>query len=43
MTGKWIGKKDCLPYNKYKINIDFIGISFRNPEKVTYQHKLEKL
>lgn len=34
-------KKIVLPYNKYKINIDFIGISFRNPEKVTYQHKLE--
>ncbi len=34
-------EKIVLPYNKYKINIDFIGISFRNPEKVTYQHKLE--
>ncbi|MCD6565924.1 MAG: SpoIIE family protein phosphatase [Bacteroidales bacterium] len=34
-------KKIVLPYNKYKINIDFIGISFKNPEKVTYQHKLE--
>ena len=34
-------KKIVLPYNKYKINIDFIGVSFRDPEKVTYRHKLE--
>ncbi|MCH7657465.1 MAG: SpoIIE family protein phosphatase [Bacteroidetes bacterium] len=30
-----------LPYGKYRLRIDFIGISFRNPEKVTYQHKLD--
>ena len=34
-------EKIVLPYNKYKISIDFIGISFKNPEKVTYRHKLE--
>ncbi len=30
-----------LPYNIYKIRIDFIGINLRNPEKVTYQYRLE--
>jgi len=30
-----------LPYNRYKFRIDFIGINLSNPEKVTYQYKLE--
>lgn len=30
-----------LPYNKYRIRIDFIGIYLSNPEKVTYQYKLD--
>ena len=30
-----------LPYNKYKIRIDFIGIYLSNPGKVTYQYKLD--
>jgi len=30
-----------LPYGKYKIRIDFVGINFNNPEQVTYRHKLE--
>jgi ligand-binding sensor domain-containing protein/serine phosphatase RsbU (regulator of sigma subunit) len=34
-------KPITLPYNKYRIRIDFIGINIRNPEKVTYQYKLQ--
>ncbi|UCG27827.1 MAG: SpoIIE family protein phosphatase, partial [Bacteroidales bacterium] len=30
-----------LPFDKYKLNIEFIGLSYRNPEMVTYQYKLE--
>jgi ligand-binding sensor domain-containing protein/serine phosphatase RsbU (regulator of sigma subunit) len=30
-----------MPYSKYKVKIDFAGITFRNPEMVTYQYKLE--
>lgn len=30
-----------LPNGKYKINFDFVGISFSRPEKVTYQYILE--
>jgi len=30
-----------LDYGIYKIQLDFIGINFRNPEKVKYQYKLE--
>ncbi len=30
-----------LPYGKYKIRIDFIGIDLKNPEGVTYQYKLD--
>lgn len=30
-----------LPYNNYRIQFDFIGISFKNPEEVTYQFKME--
>jgi ligand-binding sensor domain-containing protein/serine phosphatase RsbU (regulator of sigma subunit) len=30
-----------LPYGKYKIRIDFIGINLKNPEAVTYQYKLD--
>ena len=30
-----------LPYNSYKIKIDFIGISFKQPEGVKYQYYLE--
>ncbi|KPL20508.1 MAG: hypothetical protein AMS23_10850, partial [Bacteroides sp. SM1_62] len=30
-----------LPYDKYKLKIEFIGLSYRNPELVTYQYKLE--
>jgi ligand-binding sensor domain-containing protein/serine phosphatase RsbU (regulator of sigma subunit) len=29
-----------LPYGKYKIRIDFIGINLKNPEGVYYQYKL---
>jgi len=35
-------KSFTLPYNKrYKIIIDYVGINFREPEKVYYQTKLE--
>ena len=30
-----------LPYNKYKIKINFIGISFKQPKGVKYQYYLE--
>ncbi|HYW95954.1 MAG TPA: two-component regulator propeller domain-containing protein, partial [Bacteroidales bacterium] len=30
-----------LPYNAYKIRIDFIGINFKSPESVVYQYKLD--
>ena len=30
-----------LPYNRYKIRIDFIGIDFKSPENVVYQYKLQ--
>lgn len=30
-----------MPYDIYKLKIDFIGISFKNPEGVTYKYKLE--
>jgi ligand-binding sensor domain-containing protein/serine phosphatase RsbU (regulator of sigma subunit) len=30
-----------LPYGKYKIRIDFIGINMKNPEAVSYQYKLD--
>lgn len=30
-----------LPYGSYKLRIEFTGISFSNPEKVTYQFKLD--
>ncbi len=30
-----------LPYKKYKIRIDFIGINFKSPDGVLYQYKLE--
>lgn len=29
-----------LPYGKYKIRIDFVGINLKNPEAVSYQYKL---
>lgn len=30
-----------LPYGSYKLRIEFAGISFSNPEKVTYRYKLD--
>lgn len=30
-----------LPYGSYKLRIEFTGISFSNPDKVTYQYKLD--
>lgn len=34
-------KEIIMPYDKYKLRIDFIGLSYRNPELVSYQYKLE--
>jgi ligand-binding sensor domain-containing protein/serine phosphatase RsbU (regulator of sigma subunit) len=31
----------AMPYGKYKIKIDFAGITFKNPELVTYSYMLE--
>jgi len=30
-----------LKFDKYKIQIDFVGINFNNPEQVTYSYKLD--
>ncbi len=30
-----------LPYGKYKVRIDFIGINLSNPDQVTYRYKLD--
>lgn len=30
-----------LPYKIYKLNIDFVGLSYRNPQGVSYQYKLD--
>jgi ligand-binding sensor domain-containing protein/serine phosphatase RsbU (regulator of sigma subunit) len=48
LVGIRIGEKNYLPnanididYGQYRIEFDFIGVSFKNPEKVTYQYQLE--
>ncbi len=33
-------KEIIMPYDKYKLKIDFIGLSYMNPELVSYQYKL---
>lgn len=38
-----ISKKIILPYSNYRIKIQFIGLSYNNPEQVTYQYKLKGL
>ncbi len=30
-----------LPYGRYRVRIDFIGINLSNPEQVTYRYKLD--
>jgi len=30
-----------MPFDRYKLKIDFIGLSYEHPELVTYQYKLE--
>ncbi len=30
-----------MPYGVYRLNIDFVGISFKDPDGVTYKYKLE--
>jgi len=34
-------KPIILPYGIYKLRVDFIGLNFRSPERVTYQYRLE--
>ncbi|MGC8804186.1 MAG: ligand-binding sensor domain-containing protein, partial [Bacteroidales bacterium] len=34
-------KPILLPYGKYRIRIEFVGINFRSPKSVRYQYKLE--
>jgi ligand-binding sensor domain-containing protein/serine phosphatase RsbU (regulator of sigma subunit) len=36
-----VDKPVVLDYGIYKIQINFIGINLKNPEKVTYQYKLD--
>ncbi len=36
-----ISRPIALPYGIYKMRVDFIGLNFRSPEKVTYQFKLD--
>jgi ligand-binding sensor domain-containing protein/serine phosphatase RsbU (regulator of sigma subunit) len=30
-----------LPYNKYRLRIEFVGLNYRDPESVRYQYKLQ--
>ncbi len=34
------GKPITLPYKSYKVQFDFIGLQYSNPESVTYQYRL---
>jgi ligand-binding sensor domain-containing protein/serine phosphatase RsbU (regulator of sigma subunit) len=34
-------RRISLPYANYKLRIEYVGISYKNPEKVLYQYKLE--
>ncbi len=34
-------KPIILPYGKYRIRIDFVGLHYRSPKSVKYQYKLE--
>jgi ligand-binding sensor domain-containing protein/serine phosphatase RsbU (regulator of sigma subunit) len=36
-----ISKPIILPFGVYKLRIDFIGLNYRSPDKVTYQYMLE--
>ncbi len=36
-----VKNKIILPYGRYRVRIDFLGISFRDPREVTYQYQLE--
>ncbi len=35
------GKTITLPYGHYKVQFDFIGLQYSNPESVTYQYMLQ--
>ncbi|RLD36586.1 MAG: hypothetical protein DRI73_00395 [Bacteroidetes bacterium] len=34
-------RRILLPYSNYKLRIDYVGISYKNPGKVQYQYQLE--
>ncbi len=36
-----LAKKVVMPYGRYRVRIDFLGISYRDPQGVMYQYKLE--
>ncbi|MBN2348447.1 MAG: SpoIIE family protein phosphatase [Bacteroidales bacterium] len=36
-----VKKEIVLPYSAYKIRFEFLGLSYRNPEGVSYKYKLE--
>jgi len=36
-----LSEKIVMPYGRYRLRIDFLGISYRDPEGVTYQYKME--
>lgn len=36
-----VDEEISLPYNNYRIEFEFIGVSFKNPENVTYKFQLE--
>ncbi len=36
-----VSEKIVLPYGRYRMKIEYIGLSYSNPEQVTYQFKLD--
>ena len=36
-----VHKKIVMPYGRYRVRIDFLGISYRDPQEVMYRYKLE--
>ncbi len=36
-----VKQKIVMPYGRYRLRIDYLGISYRDPQEVTYQYKLE--
>jgi len=36
-----VGQPIVLPYGKYKLRVEFIGLNFKSPETVNYQYRLD--